>query len=372
MHRAGMSQAHSRSTSSSRGNPMEFSSTTDSTVVRTCLCGTEEVVRTSWTNANPGHRFRGCPGDSGTYSSVFRWIDPPMCCRAKEIIPGLLNRLNIQKKTLNEYRENVYLNEALERKMMSYRVIGIAGSVTILVLLILYVRSMMTYGKYWQTQLFYREHWTPEIEGSFMDSLLEHRRFNVTLSYSYCQQHLEKLKIRFRVFCWITSLAAVEWGPSLKVISADEYVWEQICKARKIDDILDDEECFFDADGTCPDDGWVHQNPPCIDNSSSYRSDSYMGSSNEDDHASWWAFVQEYYASNINPESVNMPTKKPALPPNNDQENDFVNAYRLEGEPAWTELRAIFGDDEEEEQVAMDYVAVSSDDGGSSNSEIDD
>ncbi|KAK4394007.1 hypothetical protein Sango_1871500 [Sesamum angolense] len=207
---------------------MEYTSTGDSSVVRTCLCDYEVVVRTSWTNSNPGRRFRGCPGDNGSYCGVFQWVDPPMCRQAKEIIPGLLSRLNDQERQLNEYQQKDFKKEALEGKLITYRLMGIVASIVTFVLLILYIRAT------------------------------------------------------------ITRLAAVEWDPKQNIISTDDYVWEQISKAKKIgkayvrpvephwsallmlvgdcgsDDSGDNEQDFFDPSGTCPDDGWVHEIPPSV------------------------------------------------------------------------------------------------------------
>ncbi|PWA56411.1 zinc finger, GRF-type [Artemisia annua] len=47
-----------------------------------CACGLQCVVRTSWTNRNPGRRFYSCP--------LIGWVDPLMCDRSLDIIPGLL------------------------------------------------------------------------------------------------------------------------------------------------------------------------------------------------------------------------------------------------------------------------------------------
>ncbi|GJZ24216.1 hypothetical protein Tco_0561675 [Tanacetum coccineum] len=52
-----------------------------------CHCGAQAVVRTSWTNENPGRRFWVCCG-------FIDWLDPPMCRRSTLIIPGLLRSLN--------------------------------------------------------------------------------------------------------------------------------------------------------------------------------------------------------------------------------------------------------------------------------------
>ncbi|KAK4434862.1 hypothetical protein Salat_0649100 [Sesamum alatum] len=111
---------------------------------------------------------------------------------------------------------------------------------------------------FWLQKLFYCQYWTPEIEDTFIHSLLAHHRkgsfhyervnchavlcalfdinarFGCTLSYSYCQRRLEKLKIRYRVFSWITSLVAVEWDTKTNHISTDDYTWEQIAKVKSI------------------------------------------------------------------------------------------------------------------------------------------
>ncbi|XP_031096991.1 uncharacterized protein LOC116001243 [Ipomoea triloba] len=59
--------------------------------VEVCGCGQEMVLRTSWTNENPGRRYWEC---SRHKDGFMRWYDPPMCPRSKRIIPGLLRRIN--------------------------------------------------------------------------------------------------------------------------------------------------------------------------------------------------------------------------------------------------------------------------------------
>ncbi|KAK4421595.1 hypothetical protein Salat_2110100 [Sesamum alatum] len=193
-------------------------------------------------------------------------------------------------------------------------------------------------GMFWQHKMFYCQHWTLEIEDTFIQSLLaNHRkgtfhedrhnchavlcalfdinaRYGCTLSYSYCQRRLTKLKIRHRVFSWITSLVAVEWDPNKNTIYADDYVWEQIAKAKTIGkcyvnaperqwtslwvlfgectgDFDDEEEAiFFDRAGTCLDDEWVHPNKPLHDASSEDSSDGHNDELGLDD-PSWWDFV---------------------------------------------------------------------------------
>ncbi|PWA35302.1 zinc finger, GRF-type [Artemisia annua] len=52
-----------------------------------CTCGKPAVVKTSWTNRNPGRRFFGCPTMS------------------VDIIPGLLRRINAFQGVVEELEE---------------------------------------------------------------------------------------------------------------------------------------------------------------------------------------------------------------------------------------------------------------------------
>ncbi|PON89622.1 Zinc finger, GRF-type [Trema orientale] len=64
------------------------------------------VVRTLWTNENPGRRFKSCRklqayGGCG----FFCWVDLEMCERSKRVIPGLLRRirdLGAEKSSFDE------------------------------------------------------------------------------------------------------------------------------------------------------------------------------------------------------------------------------------------------------------------------------
>ncbi|PWA39777.1 zinc finger, GRF-type [Artemisia annua] len=63
-----------------------------------CLCKEgatmqQAITRTSWTSANPGRRFYGCP-DEGSSCRWIGWYDPKMCARSRMIIPGLLRGRN--------------------------------------------------------------------------------------------------------------------------------------------------------------------------------------------------------------------------------------------------------------------------------------
>ncbi|KAI3451464.1 hypothetical protein Pfo_008129 [Paulownia fortunei] len=56
-----------------------------------CHCGRNVAKKTSWTDLNPRRRHVACKKfwevGGCTY---FVWIDPPMCTRVRQIIPGLL------------------------------------------------------------------------------------------------------------------------------------------------------------------------------------------------------------------------------------------------------------------------------------------
>ncbi|KAG8369037.1 hypothetical protein BUALT_Bualt15G0108700 [Buddleja alternifolia] len=71
-----------------------------------CSCGTNTVMKTSWTDHNPGRpyiayeRFKQING-----CNYFVWIDPPICTRARQIIPGLLRRVNRFEEDLNRFEE---------------------------------------------------------------------------------------------------------------------------------------------------------------------------------------------------------------------------------------------------------------------------
>ncbi|KAK1577794.1 hypothetical protein Q3G72_004815 [Acer saccharum] len=68
-----------------------------------CLCGRRARLCTSWTNANPGRRFWGCSNFRGDVNcGYFRWHDPPICERSKQIIPGLLRRIQELEMRMGE------------------------------------------------------------------------------------------------------------------------------------------------------------------------------------------------------------------------------------------------------------------------------
>ncbi|GKA19994.1 zinc finger, GRF-type containing protein [Tanacetum coccineum] len=78
-----------------------------------CACGLEAVIRTSWTNRNPSHRFYGCPTLSPTCVNFLWWFDPPMCQRSVQIILVLL-------RSRNELEEILAMVEEKRRKEVAF------------------------------------------------------------------------------------------------------------------------------------------------------------------------------------------------------------------------------------------------------------
>ncbi|CAA0814070.1 Unknown protein [Striga hermonthica] len=55
-----------------------------------CKCGKKTVMITYWTDNNPGRRYAAYKGGHiWNGCKYYVWIDPPMCTRARQIIPGL-------------------------------------------------------------------------------------------------------------------------------------------------------------------------------------------------------------------------------------------------------------------------------------------
>ncbi|KAL6276381.1 hypothetical protein ACE6H2_019982 [Prunus campanulata] len=58
---------------------------------RLCYCGNTDKVQTSWTT-HPGRRFHACARKNGC--RLWEWDVPQMCGRSKQIILGLLRKIN--------------------------------------------------------------------------------------------------------------------------------------------------------------------------------------------------------------------------------------------------------------------------------------
>ncbi|KAK4425236.1 hypothetical protein Salat_1717500 [Sesamum alatum] len=94
---------------------------------------------------------------------------------------------------------------------------------------------MAAYGFYCRQKLFYCEHWSSKIECTFVESLLEHRRKG-SFHHDRTNDHA--------VLCSLFDINA-KFGCQLSDCGSD--------------DNLEHEEDFFDPNGTCTDDGWVHE-----------------------------------------------------------------------------------------------------------------
>ncbi|KAK6150062.1 hypothetical protein DH2020_017587 [Rehmannia glutinosa] len=90
-----------------------------------CNCGRNATMKTSWTDLNPGRRYMACQKFKEVGGcTFFNWIDPPMCSRARQIIPGLLkkiNKLEDQVKEFEKLEDQVKEFDKLEGKMKRNR-----------------------------------------------------------------------------------------------------------------------------------------------------------------------------------------------------------------------------------------------------------
>lgn len=100
--------------------------------MRFCRCKQVMAVTTSWTNANPGRRFKSC-----SKCGFFEWVDPPMCERARAIIPGLLRKLNRYEEMETENAARIYEAE-MKNKSANQREKWLWVLVVVLIAVILY------------------------------------------------------------------------------------------------------------------------------------------------------------------------------------------------------------------------------------------
>ncbi|GJU03128.1 hypothetical protein Tco_1113466 [Tanacetum coccineum] len=71
-----------------------------------CSCGRQAVIKTSWSDGHPGRRFYGCI-KQGPCCRWIGWVDPPMCPRSIQIIPGLLRARNRHEASIQELTNEV-------------------------------------------------------------------------------------------------------------------------------------------------------------------------------------------------------------------------------------------------------------------------
>ncbi|KAK9912072.1 hypothetical protein M0R45_035947 [Rubus argutus] len=71
-----------------------------------CYCGKVSTVHCSWTDENAGRRFYGCyKGRGPGHCNFFIWLDPKMCPRSLQIIPGLIRNKNKIERELKLTQE---------------------------------------------------------------------------------------------------------------------------------------------------------------------------------------------------------------------------------------------------------------------------
>ncbi|KAK9048818.1 hypothetical protein SSX86_032214 [Deinandra increscens subsp. villosa] len=81
-----------------------------------CYCRREATIRTSWTELNPGRRFYSCALEGGN-CGLFGWVDPPMCARSSEVIPGLLCSKNLLEKEVKKLKGELKKKNATVKLM---------------------------------------------------------------------------------------------------------------------------------------------------------------------------------------------------------------------------------------------------------------
>ncbi|KAK9065200.1 hypothetical protein SSX86_016583 [Deinandra increscens subsp. villosa] len=105
-----------------------------------CYCRREATIRTSWTELNPGRRFYSCALDvrlivdrflnfvsdsddcrklnvQGGNCGFFGWVDPPMCARSSEVIPGPLRSKNLLEKEVKKLKGELKRKNATVKMM---------------------------------------------------------------------------------------------------------------------------------------------------------------------------------------------------------------------------------------------------------------
>ncbi|KAL6527772.1 hypothetical protein OROMI_029583 [Orobanche minor] len=101
---------------------MSQSSSTSGGGPTRCNCGLPIAAATSWKDSNPGRRFIGCQNyPNEGHCKFFRWTDPPICDRAKQIMLGRLNDVREQMRRLE--LQNAHLEE--ENRLIKHKKSGL-------------------------------------------------------------------------------------------------------------------------------------------------------------------------------------------------------------------------------------------------------
>ncbi|GER33799.1 GRF zinc finger containing protein [Striga asiatica] len=101
-----------------------------------CYFGRRAVIRTSWTTENPGRRFQAClKNEEGGGCVLFDWYDPPMCRRAKALIPRLLKKMNASEEEILKLKKETLGLAAMNRKLKKIIFVLVLLVVSILIIL---------------------------------------------------------------------------------------------------------------------------------------------------------------------------------------------------------------------------------------------
>ncbi|KAI3723371.1 hypothetical protein L2E82_34891 [Cichorium intybus] len=93
-----------------------FSSSSRSNMdVVMCGCSLQASLQTSWVNEDSGRRFYRCHNFKENGCGFFRWLDPPFCPRAREVIYGLKADFKNSKDEIHELKYKL-LKKELETK----------------------------------------------------------------------------------------------------------------------------------------------------------------------------------------------------------------------------------------------------------------
>nr|GMC67475.1 GRF zinc finger protein [Ipomoea batatas] len=77
-----------------------------------CHCGLLAPVKMSWSNANPGKRYRACQRYGGHGSCrFFQWLDFDVTERVAQLIRGLLKRLDKQQNQIQKLEIDIEKKE---------------------------------------------------------------------------------------------------------------------------------------------------------------------------------------------------------------------------------------------------------------------
>ncbi|CAN1812209.1 hypothetical protein LINPERHAP1_LOCUS26467 [Linum perenne] len=94
-----------------------------------CRCHDASVLRTSWTEDKPGRRFFTCSRRyqvSEAKCDFFKWANDPIEDRPKEVINGLMRKLNQYERQLRQQRGGSTSMNGSEHSATSF--VGDGGS----------------------------------------------------------------------------------------------------------------------------------------------------------------------------------------------------------------------------------------------------